>query len=104
MFKKLGKFGVWLCGKRNHKFTPWTKRFTYEERRCSACLKYERRAMTDKRPSYVWLFQYLADQKGSKPRLLIPMIAAIQALAQEGTPSAYLAIEAIAHDLGWKPQ
>lgn len=102
--KMHGKVGKWLCEKMGHKFAPggWKVMFGYECRLCDRCLKMEKRALTEKRPSYLWLRDYLEGQMSSKPRLLVPMMAAVQALAREGTSEAYLALEAIAYELGWR--
>ncbi len=103
MLKYMGRFGRWLCGKLGHK-GDFKVLFGYEARQCARCNLYQKRPLSAERPSYQWLHAYLEKQKATKPRLLIPMQAAAQALREEGTPSAFLALEAIAHELGWKPK
>ncbi len=91
-----------ICKLFKHKPGPLKKIFGTFKTQCLRCGELETVAKQP-RDYVMWLLQYLEARQKEKPRLLIPLAAAVRGLATEETDSANEVLALIAKDLGWKP-
>lgn len=92
-----------LCKILPHKWGKSKLLFQRFGTECKRCGTFKQADPKTARPYVIWLLQYMENQRHQRPRLWMPLDAAIRTLAAEQSAMSDEALTAIATDLGWRP-